>query len=226
MVKKNNNFDFNTFLQTLDANKVTPPNVATKQERRYFLIVSEGIRTEPMYFKYWSKKLPKNLIKSIEVHGVGDNTINVVKKAIELRDKRRCDPVLPDYDEVWAIFDKDDFPNDRYNEAVTYAKHNGIESGHSNESFELWYLLHFEYLQANLNRTDYIKKLTEYLGYKYAKNSLKVVKDIFEKGDIDQAISRARQLEKLHEGKTSSDSCPYTRLYILVERLRDYLNIG
>lgn len=223
MAKKNNGFDFADFLKSLKENEVKPADIEVRQERKYFLIVSEGVRTEPIYFEYWAKKLPKNLIKSIEVHGEGDNTVNVVQKAIELKEKRKKTPNLPDYDEVWAVFDKDDFPTERYQNAITLAQNNGIESGHSNQSFELWYVLHFEYLQAALHRSDYIKKLTDKLGYKYAKNSLSIVKDISEKGDLNQAIKRAYELEKLHEGEVASNACPYTRLYVLVDRLQCYL---
>lgn len=50
----------------------------------------------------------------------------------------------------------------------------------SNESFELWYLLHFVYLEAGISRADYIKileneirKFDGYREFSYLKNDRK-----------------------------------------------------
>jgi len=223
MAKKNNGFSFKDFVKQLEETTVQPTEIEVKQERRYFLIVSEGERTEPIYFEFLSKQLPKNLLRTIEVHGEGDNTINVVRKAIELKDERVQNHQLPNYDEVWAVFDKDDFPAAHFNGAVELAKNNGIESGHSNQSFELWYVLHFQFLQNALHRSDYIKILSRKLGFKYTKNTPQVVEKLDKIGNEDQAILWAEELEIMHEGASAANSCPYTRVYELVRRLRVYM---
>ena len=46
--------------------------VATIEERRYFLIVCEGERTEPIYFDYWKRFLPKHLLETVQIIGQGD----------------------------------------------------------------------------------------------------------------------------------------------------------
>ena len=61
------------------------------------------------------------------------------------------------FDRVWVVFDKDDF-ND-FNEAIALAGRKGFMAGWSNEAFELWYLLHFVYLDSAISRADYITKL-------------------------------------------------------------------
>lgn len=223
MGKKNSDLAFSAFIEQLKDSKVKASKVEVKQERKYFLIVSEGKRTEPIYFEYFSDRLPRNLLNTIDVHGEGDNTINVVNIAIKMREKRKLNKQLPQYDEVWAVFDKDDFPASRYNEAISLASRNGIESGHSNQSFELWYVLHFQFLQSALHRNDYITTLTDQLGFKYTKNTSKVVDELFRIGNVKQAIKWARELESIHIDKTPSDSCPYTRVYVLVERLLQYI---
>ena len=223
MPRKNNGFSFSDFVRELHEKTVQPVLVETRQERRYFLIVSEGTRTEPIYFRFLSKSLPKNLLQTIHVHGEGDNTLNIVRKAIELRSERTRNKTLPPYDEVWAVYDKDDFPSAHYNEAIHLAAQNGIESGHSNQCFELWYVLHFQFLQNALHRDDYIRILTQKLGFKYTKNTETVVQHILQQGDEKQAIARAEQLEQMHEGQNEANSCPYTRVYELVKRLRAYM---
>jgi hypothetical protein len=217
---------FKDLLAELQSKAVTASKpVAIIEERRYFLIVCEGERTEPIYFDYLKRFLPKHLLETVQIIGQGDNTINIVRKAIEEKKARAADPVKPPFDEVWAVFDKDDFPNERFDNAVALAEQNGINNGSSNQAFELWYVLHFQFLQTAINRGDYFSILSKKLGFKYGKNDIKVVEALFEKGNIHQAIKWAQELEKMHEGKTPSKSFPSTNVYKLVERLLIYLNM-
>lgn len=217
---------FKDFFNDLVKKSVTSAkSIESIEERKYFLIVCEGERTEPQYFNYFKTILPKQLLKTIEITGEGDNTINIVKKAITLRKERLENISLPNFDEVWAVYDRDDFPIERYNAAIQLAEDSGINSGHSNQSFELWYVLHFQYLQSDLHRSDYIKILTKNLGFKYEKNDIKVVKYLFEKRDVKQAIQWAKQLELLHIDHNAAQSCPSTQVYKLVEQLMVYCKI-
>lgn len=79
------------------------------------------------------------------------------------------------FDCVWVVFDKDDF-ND-FNEAIALVERKGFMAGWSNGAFELWYLLHFVYLDSAISRTDYITKLEneickidDYGDFSYKKN--------------------------------------------------------
>jgi len=194
------------------------------EQRKHYLIVCEGKKTEPAYFEYIQNMLPKSLLTTIEVRGEGDNTVNVVKKAIALREERKRSKA-PNYDEVWAVYDKDDFPASRYNDAVRLSEKEGIKSGHSNQSFELWYILHFRKLQSALHRKDYIRILSdEILKTKYKKNDPKVAEFMFTKGKVRQAIKWAAELDESWKEKRKSpaDSCPHTRVYALVEELLKY----
>jgi len=221
--KKDNTVSFATFLAELKSKAIEGPKpVETKEEKKYFLIVSEGERTEPEYFNYFKKFLPKNFLDTVEVHGAGDNTINIVRQAINLKTQRENDVLLPNYDECWAVFDKDDFPDQNFNSAVTLASQNSIGSAHSNQSFELWYVLHFQYLNTCIHRSSYYKILDKHLGFKYSKKSLKVVEYLFRNGNIEQAIEWAKTLELNSAGLSPSNSCPTTSVYKLVESLRAY----
>jgi hypothetical protein len=115
-----------------------------------FLIVCEGEKTEPNYFKSFPLINNGSYVYELEVYGGKINTIGVVDKALELKNAN------PDkYDSVWAVFDKDDFPAENFNQAIINAKNNGINVAWSNEAFELWYLLHFDYIDGKLSRKDY-----------------------------------------------------------------------
>lgn len=219
-----NDFSFADFLKDLKDSKEDDiaKKVEKRYERKYFLIVCEGEKTEPNYFKYFKSKLPKHLLDTVELIGEGDNTVNVVKKAISLKSKRLEDPINPDYDEVWAVFDKDDFPNVRINAAFNLANKNSVECAFSNQSFELWYVLHFQYLDSNLHRSQYIDKLSKLLKVKYEKNSEDIVELIFEKGNLDFAIKNSKKLEVINKGNSPSNSVPFTSVYLLVENLMKY----
>jgi hypothetical protein len=200
--------------------------VAVFHERKYFLIVCEGAKTEPAYFEYIQNMLPKNLLTTIDIRGEGDNTINIVRKAIALREER-AESGAPAYDEVWAVYDKDDFPASRYNQAVTLSEKNGVKSGHSNQSFELWYVLHFMNLQTALHRNAHIKILSEnILKARYEKNDPNIAALMFTRGNVKQAIKWAKALDEncTKTQLTPAESCPHTRVHILVEELLKYCN--
>ncbi|NCA22579.1 MAG: RloB domain-containing protein [Crocinitomicaceae bacterium] len=218
-------FSFKDFVEELkkSATENVSKNPDSKEERRYFLIVTEGEKTEPNYFNKFKSFLPKNLLSTIELIGEGDNTINIVNKAIKEKNKRQADPINPDYDEVWAVFDKDSFPNYRVDNAVNIAEASGIEPALSNQAFELWYVLHFQYLDSDLHRSVYFDILSSFLETKYEKNTEKIIDLIWNKGNVEQAIKWAKILEENAKGNTPSNSIPTTRVYKLVENLLNYI---
>jgi hypothetical protein len=214
---------FKDLLIELSENSINKgKTIDTIKEREYFLIICEGERTEPEYFNFFKEKLPRKLLNTVQIEGEGDNTINIVKKAIELKEERKKNPLLPNYSEVWAVYDRDDFPKERFQGAIDMAKSNNINSGHSNQSFELWYVLHFQFLNTAIHRSDYIKILSKNLGFKYEKNNKNVVEYLFNNCDVRQAIKWAKKLEEFSKGTSESESCPSTMVYRLVEKLLMY----
>src|SRR5690242_21195254 len=86
--------------------------VNTRETLQRFLIVCECERTEPNYFNRF--RVPKDVV-SIDVHGLGYNTVSLVRKAIELKDE-------DEYDQVWCVFDRDSFPVQSFNTALSLAR--------------------------------------------------------------------------------------------------------
>lgn len=113
-----------------------------KQTRKSFLIVCEGEKTEPNYFEKF--RVPK---KVFDVVGIGANTTSLIRKAIKLRNNSNTT-----YDEVWCVFDRDSFPVQNFNNALSLATKNNIKVAYSNEAFEIWYLLHFNYHDSATSR--------------------------------------------------------------------------
>ena len=63
-------------------------------------------------------------------------------------------------DECWVVFDKDDF-NQGFDNAINKALKKKLKVAYSNESFELWFLLHFDFMDSAVGRKDYNKRITE-----------------------------------------------------------------
>lgn len=188
----------------------------------YFLIVCEGEKTEPNYFKAFPKQVGK-YIYDLEFEGGGISTIKVVDKAIELRDKS-----AQKYDRVWAVFDRDSFKAESFNKAILKARVNNIRCAWSNEAFELWYLLHFHKREDAMKRDDYKKaievavnsKLGRSTGvYKYRKNDTEMYAFLTKIGNQKQAIKWAKELSNKIDGERFATYNPQTMVYQLVEEL-------
>jgi hypothetical protein len=192
---------------------------STKTERQKILIVCEGEKTEPNYFRSVERMLPKGIV-SIEIIGTGSNTISVVKTCLE--QIKKAIEVDEKYDEAWVVFDKDSFSNEHFNEAIRLAEANKVNCAFSNEAFELWYILHFQYLVTKLNREQYNEILAGILGCTYEKNSIDIIEVILKKGNVDTAIRNAKTLEKTHDNTNHAIEVPKTLVYKLVEKLLAY----
>lgn len=198
----------------------------TRKIKVYFLIVCEGEKTEPNYFK----SFPLNIgsyVYDLTFDGGGINTNKVVDKAIELRDSS-----TQKYDRVWAVFDRDSFPSKQFNGAISKAAANNISCAWSNEAFELWYLLHFYFRDTHMSRTEYkdaiekaindkikVKKKKVSDHFKYLKNSKEMYSILYKYGNQEQAIKWATTLESQYYGENYSLYNPCTTVNKLVEEL-------
>lgn len=190
------------------------------------LIVCEGEKTEPNYFRsFHMMKNQSDLVYEIKSEGGKINTIDVVNLAIQLRDKAKKEG--KPYDSVWAVFDKDSFPNDKFNQAIKKAETNGIGCAWSNEAFELWYVYHFDDRNTPLSRTEYksiitkrVKKNGRKPNYKYTKNDCQMRKILLECGDEEQAILRAQNQANQYQDEKFHTHNPATTVYKLVSLLK------
>lgn len=186
--------------------------VDTREVRQRFLIVCEGEKTEPNYFK--SFRVPKDVIQ-IDVKGVGENPSKLVESAREYNSRE-------DYDQVWCVFDRDAWLPQDFNNAIQNAENQKFKVAYSNEAFELWYLLHFEFLNTGIPRTDYCQKLTNLMGRKYKKNSEQIYEELIEKQGI--AIKNSKKLLKQYDRQSPVQDNPSTTVHLLVEELNKFIH--
>ena len=189
------------------------------ENRRWFLIVCEGEKTEPNYFK--SFPVDPKVIK-LDIKGEGKNTKSLVETAIELKNTEESDET----DRFWCVFDRDKNPNNpndsqNFNSAITLARNNGIDVAYSNDAFELWYLLHFNYYHTQISRKDYPDMLTDVLGHKYQKNSETIYEKLKDKQE--NAIKNAKRLLQEYKPPNPETDNPSTTVHLLVEELNRFI---
>jgi RloB-like protein len=185
---------------------IKPRREGSKAPVRKILIVCEGEDTEPNYFRAF-----RVATTVCDVKGTGCNTLSLIQEAERLSS-------LKNYLEVWCVFDKDSFPIDSVQKAIQRAKKKGFRIAFSDECFELWYLLHFQYLDVGVNRVRYRRLLTEKLGERYEKNDRQMYDRLLNMQS--DAISRAKRLKASHGASPVLGACkPYTTVHELVERL-------
>jgi len=205
-------------LQNISKRKDLSRAENSRNKLNYYLIVCEGKKTEPNYFKAFQKQLPRGIL-NIDVLGTGAETLKIVNIAENKNNesKRTNRP----YDKVWAVFDRDSFPPCDFNKAIKKAVSKGFGCAWSNEAFELWFILHFEYCNTGMSRKDYKAKLTKLLGKEYKKNDPNIYESL--KEHQGTAISNSEKLLKRHKGTAPSSLNPATTVHLLVKELNEYL---
>jgi hypothetical protein len=188
------------------------------------LIVTEGEKTEPLYFECF----PIRTTKVTRIIGTGRNTDSLVRetdKELEKAKKwyfREYGIGLKDNDiVVWCVFDKDSFRADQFDNAIESARAKGYHIAYSNEAFELWYLLHYAYYNTATTRDQFKRLLTGYLTWPYSKNDPKMYQVL--KHRQADAIRNARNLLALYDPHHPSRDNPSTTVFELVEYLNQFI---
>ncbi|MEW5988624.1 MAG: RloB family protein [Chloroflexota bacterium] len=189
--------------------------VETREPIQRFLIVCEGEKTEPNYFRGF--KVPTHP-EVPEVKGTGFNTRSLVEETMRLMREKGYDPQK---DQVWCVFDRDSFSAEEFNAALSLAANNQIQIAYSNECFELWYYLHFQYLESGLPRSDYVKLLGKCLGHSYRKNSEGIYEELWPRQE--QAIANAKRLLVQYVPPNPERDNPSTTVHKLVEELNRFV---
>jgi hypothetical protein len=184
-----------------------------REVRQRFLIICGGEQTEPNYFRAF--RTPSVVIT---VHAIGRSPLEVVESA-----RKRCQGERrkgEQYDQVWCVFDRDEFPGQDFDAAIALAHKYQMGVAYSNEAFELWYLLHFSYHDTAVSRQDYMAKLNSLLGHPYAKNSETMYNELEPR--LPEAIRNAQRLLAQYDPPHPANDNPSTTVHLLVEQLKRY----
>jgi hypothetical protein len=184
--------------------------VETREPLAAILIVCEGEKTEPNYFRAFGV--------TNHIYGDGLETIRVVEAAEEINEAKGP------FDQIWCVFDRDSFPAHNFDNAIHKVQRragDGFHVAYTNEAFELWYLLHFEYQDAALNRSSYKERLSRHLSREYRKRDPDVYLLLQQLGNESVATRHAQRLRDHHGSATPcSTHNPETTVDLLVIELR------
>lgn len=200
-------------------------SIETNPLRKTFLIVCEG-QTEKLYFQ--SFPVVSATVKVMDTKG---------KTKIQLVEytQKQVENSSNTYNEIWCVFDMDvkrckkefaDFDN-----AIKKAKALKYKVAYSNDSFELWFYLHYAYTDVEHLRIFYYEELGKFWDNNYSKKGKKVrfAKSIYqlllrdEKANQSNAIKNAAKLYKAKRDLTYHQQNPVTTVFQLVELLNENL---
>ena len=210
------------------------------------LVYSEGTKTEPYYVQNIKDCIAKkykvraNDIELIDANiGKSFNTISLAKFAKkDVENRLQNDEMI---DHVWIFYDKDSFPKSNYinafkmieelnvteNDEGVPCDRRGISwhSLPSNECFELFLLLYFNYETSALSRKTYSDRIDKAVQktiptFSYAKNLTNIHTTLLSAGGkINNAIRFGKRLEK--ENKLEN---PSSKAYLFLEYFKPYLD--
>ena len=192
-----------------------------KIEQKAVLIALEDSKSSRYYFQALvkDKKLAGEVIFARHRGSNPTKVLDNIKKHKTEEQKKRRKAL---YEKEWIVIDRDSF--DDFSSTIKKAKENNICVAFSNESYELWLLLHFQLVSVYTDR----KKLKSQLNkifldrfqIEYEKSSQDVYLLVRNLQEI--AISNAKNLVKQHlldYGKVDPEINPITMIYQLVECL-------
>lgn len=201
--------------------------VARRASYGRILIVSEGSKTEPLYFEDICATYHLHSANvEVQPSQLGTSPIQVVKYALQLFEKGDLHKGIrpKSFDQVYAVFDRDDHGS--YFDALNLAESlNGTLRNDAKQSvsfqaiasvpnFELWLLLHFEDIQHPLHRDEVMQRLKQHLS-DYEKGAGGVFSTMQDRLKI--ATQRAQALALKFDAYTVPE--PYTAIVKLVSVL-------
>lgn len=211
-----------------------------KPKASSYLIVTEGKKTEPLYFRGLKKLIEEKIggnidvkdaskmnvgCPNIQVEGTGSST----GKLIEITEQLvKSSKVM--YKHIWVVFDKDDFED--FDEAIKLGEEKGYNIAWSNQCFEYWLYLHFNYSDSALHRDEWSSKLDEIFKQyklgdgKYKKNYENIYQLVDKYDGVNTAIkyaeSRIKDFDKSLDAPSAFD--PGTTVHLLVKELKKYID--
>lgn len=187
--------------------------------RPRFLVVCEGTVTEPEYFKKFSFQAENQLV-DVEIEGRSEDPLYIVERAAQWKREAAEQAEVAgnpykSYDHVWCVFDVDE--HERFNEAVELAEEEDILLAVSNPCFELWALLHFEFVGGAGECGRFRELLSQHVQIDGREIPFDPLWDRYE-----DALENSRRLwrERVRAGRRGGN--PSTRVFALTEHIRRY----
>lgn len=192
---------------------IKPRRKDKRVERKRLVIVSEGEKTEPIYFKKFRRR--EINLQIITPNCAHTDPKGLIEFAYDI--KFEDDINEKNGDRIICVFDVNSNTEQQLKEAKTLGKRRNIDLCLSNPCFEIWILIHFEIGVHFSNCDSLIHQLKKHIP-RYEK-SAEVYSQILP--HIDDAIIEAKRLNKWHLNNGtelfSRNSNPSTQVFEIIE---------
>jgi hypothetical protein len=195
--------------------------IDTKEPNKTILIVAEG-QTEKLYFESFPV-----LTLTIEVVDLkGQSKSKLIESTTSIVENSETT-----YDKIWCVFDMDVKHGEKefsdFDNAINKGTALGYDIAYSNDSFELWFYLHYHNTDQKNNRKFYYKFLGTQWDINYERDGKKYIfcETIYSKLENDEAASqhdailRAEKLFDSQQHLPFHEQNPVTLVYELVKYL-------
>jgi hypothetical protein len=162
-------------------------------QRKSVLISLEDTKSSKYYFERLIRD--KKLIGQVIIAKHRGTDPNNVLHAITQHVKENTNIT---YEKSWIVIDKDDYSKAQINGVIQQARTSDICVAISNESYELWILMHFQSVTAYVNRKELSSQLNKIFKQKFRREYSKSSQDIYDLiiGWQPIAIERATKLRR------------------------------
>lgn len=170
--------------------KIEARKAGNTKKKKKILIALEDKKSQRFYIETLVKDKNINVQLIVAKH-IGTNP----KKVLEALNDHIATNPKEKYESKWIFIDKDSWTSDEFQGTIQSALSQNVHVIYSNESYELWLLLHFCDQTAPINRNDLKHQLKRYIS-DYDKGD----ENIYERTVSFQkdAISRAKILVDMH----------------------------
>ncbi|MBC6996112.1 RloB domain-containing protein [Lewinella lacunae] len=137
------------------------------------------------------------------------------------------------YDQIWVVFDLDHqaakgaAQHEVFDNTIAKAQAAGIRVAYSVDAFELWFCLHYSFVNSRQERSYYYEQLSRHWAINYEREGKKAkfclgIRELLEKDPVaseQEAIKRAKRLFEMHKSEPPHRQNPVTTVFQLVEEL-------
>lgn len=189
-----------------------------KEDKPYYLIVTDTDATEKNFFTRFRENLPDDVKNKVTIKVVDSiKTENLIDKCMELLRNS------PQVRQACIVFDRDEVAN--FDQMIRTAKKKGILVAWSNPCFEIWLFAYFNKM-PNIERSkvccsDFGNLFKEKTGMEYKKGAKKIYDLLIKYGDEKQAIEIATQRynQKKKDYKLPSQMTACTTVHELIKKI-------
>lgn len=206
----------------------SPYRIESIEPSKKTLIICEG-QTEDLYFKSFDVLNLK--VESVDSEGRSNMSL------IKFCDKKKAEYEKKgiEFDEVWCVFDMDIKEGGReyadFDNAIEACKSRNYKVAYSNDVFELWFYLHFNFTDEPNHRDFYYDQLSKWWNTNYKKHGKTkewckknyTFLNLHEESSQEEAIRRAEKMHKRMKHLPFHEQNPVTTVYLLVKNLNKFL---